>query len=44
VDACRFKKVAQDEGEDLVCVQARLEEDMEPSLCNGDSLVRVAGR
>jgi hypothetical protein len=29
--------------EDLVCVQARLEE-MEPSLCNGDSLVRVAGR
>jgi len=31
-------------GEDLVCVQARLEEEMEPSLCNGDALVRVAGR
>ena len=39
VDACRFKKVVQDEAgkvmKDLVCVQARLEE-MEPSLCNSN--------
>jgi hypothetical protein len=30
--------------EDLVCVQARQEEEMEPSLCNGNGLVRVAGQ
>jgi hypothetical protein len=32
VDACRFEKVAQDESEDLGCVQARQEEEMEPSF------------